>query len=116
MKNCHQPVTFLNSQHIRDSMVNNSRIATHLIALQGDNVVARYAKFELGNGLAACQNCSDDTIAATLAIEGPRQQPTCHRYFKENACQGIPTAYVNGCSYNHNGIIKAGVGVLCLND
>ncbi|XP_016145728.1 ribonuclease H-like [Sinocyclocheilus grahami] len=28
----------------------------------------------------------------------------------------MPTAYVDGCSYNHEGILKAGAGVLWLND
>ncbi len=57
-KTCHQPVTFLNSQRIRDGVVNNARIATWLMTLQGWDVEARYAqnyKSSLGNGLAACQ-------------------------------------------------------------
>ncbi len=31
-------------------------------------------------------------------------------------CAGMPTAYVNGCSYNRMGNLKAGAGVVCLNN
>uniref|UniRef100_A0A9J7ZNY9 Gypsy retrotransposon integrase-like protein 1 n=1 Tax=Cyprinus carpio carpio TaxID=630221 RepID=A0A9J7ZNY9_CYPCA len=120
IETCHQPVMFLNSQRIRDGVVTNSRIATWLMALQGRNVEARYAqnyKSALGNGPAACQNCSDNTPAEAMGVQEPQQQqPTCHRYFEENACQGMLTAYVDGCSYNHDGILKAGAGVLWVND
>ncbi|KAG1941678.1 retrotransposable element [Pimephales promelas] len=118
VETCHQPVMFLNSQRIRDGVVTNSRIATWLMALQGRNVEARYAqnhKSALGNGLAACQNCSDNVPPATAHVEEPQQQ-TCHRYFEENACQGMPTAYVDGCSYNQEGARQAGAGVLWVND
>ncbi len=35
IETCHQPVTFLNSQRIRDGVVTNARIATWLMTLQG---------------------------------------------------------------------------------
>ncbi|KAL1268895.1 hypothetical protein QQF64_034258 [Cirrhinus molitorella] len=102
IETCHQPVTFLNSQCIRDGVVTNARIATWLMTLQGCNVEARYAqnhKSALGNGLAACQSCSDDMPMVVAEAEEPSPQPlTCHRYFKESVCQGMPTAYVDGCS------------------
>ncbi|KAL1248878.1 hypothetical protein QQF64_022196 [Cirrhinus molitorella] len=87
------------------------------MALQGHDIEARYAqnhRSALGNGLTACQNCSGDTPITTLEPEEPQllQQPTNHRYFEENVCQGMPTAYVDGCSYNHQGNLKAGAGVL----
>ncbi len=44
IETCHQPVTFLNSQRIRDGMVTNARIATWLMTLQGWDVEARYAQ------------------------------------------------------------------------
>ncbi|KAL1258525.1 hypothetical protein QQF64_009102 [Cirrhinus molitorella] len=117
IETCHQPVTFLNSQRIRDGVVTNARIATWLMALQGRDIEARYAqnhRSALGNGLAACQNCSGDTPTTTLEPEEPQllQQPTFHRYFEENVCQGMPTAYIDGCSYNHQGNLQAGAGVL----
>ncbi|KAL1268859.1 hypothetical protein QQF64_034222 [Cirrhinus molitorella] len=117
IETCHQPVTFLNSQRIRDGVVTNARIATWLMAFQGRDIEARYAqnhRSALGNGLAACQNCSGDTPTTTLEPEEPQllQQPTFHRYFEENVCQGMPTAYVDGCSYNHQSNLKAGAGVL----
>ncbi len=31
-------------------------------------------------------------------------------------CEGIPTAYVNGCSYNLKGNLQAGAGVVWLNN
>ncbi|RXN22489.1 ribonuclease H-like protein [Labeo rohita] len=120
IETCHQPVTFFNSQRICDGVVTNARIATWLMALQGRNVEARYAqnyKSALGIGLAACQSCSDDTPTVIVQAETPPDLPlTCHRYFEESVCQGMPTAYVDGCSYNHEGILKAGAGVLWLND
>ncbi|KAL1269624.1 hypothetical protein QQF64_031913 [Cirrhinus molitorella] len=96
------------------------RFSNYIGAQKGRNVEARYAqnhKSTLGNGLAACQSCSDDLPMMVAEAEDPSPQPlTCHRYFEEGVCQGMPTAYVDGCSYNHNGILKAGAGVLWLND
>ncbi len=120
IETCHQPVTFLNSQRIRDGVVTNARIATWLMTLQGWDVEARYAqnyKSSLGNGLAACQNCSTDTLHTPAEPkEPPQPQPTNHRYFEENVCEGMPTAYVDGCSYNHKGNLQAGAGVVWLNN
>ncbi|KAL1277259.1 hypothetical protein QQF64_023932 [Cirrhinus molitorella] len=120
IETCHQPVTFLNSQQFRDGVVTNACIATWLMTLQGWDVEARYAqnhKSALGNGLAACQNCTSDTV---YVAEEPKQvsppQLTNHRYFDENVCEGMPTAYVDGCSYNHQRNLKAGAGVVWLND
>ncbi len=119
-KTCHQPVTFLNSQRIRDGVVNNARIATWLMTLQGWDVEARYAqnyKSSLGNGLAACQNCSTDTLYTSAEPkEPPQPQLTNHRYFKENVCEGMATAFVDGYPYNRKGNLKAGAGVVWLNN
>ncbi len=107
IKTCHQPVTFLNSQRIRDGVVNNARIATWLMTLQGWDVEARYAqnyKSSLGNGLAACQNCSTDTLYTSAEPkEPPQPQLTNHRYFEENVCEGMATAFFDGCPYNRKG-------------
>ncbi len=96
IETCHQPVTFPNSQRIRDGVVTNARIATWLMTLQGRDVEARYAqnyKSSLGNGLAACQNCSTDTLHTPAEPkEPPQPQLTNHRYFEENVCEGMPTA------------------------
>ncbi len=120
IETCHQPVTFLNSQRIRDGVVTNARIASWLVTLQGRDVEARYAqnyKSSLGNGLAACQNCSTDTLHTPAEPkEPPQPQLTNHRYFEENVCEGMPTAYVNSCSYNHKGNLQAGAGVVWLNN
>ncbi len=43
IETCHQPVTFLNSQRIRDGVVTNACIATWLMTLQGCNMEAKYA-------------------------------------------------------------------------
>ncbi len=120
IETCHQPVTFLNSQRIRDGVVTNACIATWLMTLQGRDVEARYAqnyKSSLGHGLAACQNCSTDTLHTPAEPkEPPQPQLTNHRYFEENVCEGMPTAYVDGCSYNHKGNLQAGAGVVWLNN
>ncbi len=85
-----RPVTFLNGQRIRDGVVTKARIATWLMTLQGRDVEARYAqnyKSSLGNGLAACQNCSTDMLHTPAEPkEPPQPQLTNHRYFKENVC------------------------------
>ncbi len=120
IETCHEPVTFLNSQRIRDGVVTNARIATWLMTLQGQDVEERYAqnyKSSLGNGLAACQNCSTDTLyTSAKPKEPPQPQLTNHMYFEENVCKGMPTAYVDGCSYNRKGNLKAGAGVVWLNN
>ncbi len=94
IETCHQPVTFLNCQRIRDGMVTNARIATWLMTLQGRDVEARYAqnyKSSLGNGFAASQNCSTDTLYTSAEPkELPQPQMTNHRYFEENVCDGMP--------------------------
>ncbi len=99
-------------------MVTNARIATWLMTLQGRDVEARYNyKSSLRKGLAACQNFSTVTLYTSAEPkEPPQPQLTNHRYFEENVCEGIPTAYVNGCSYNHKGNLQAGVGVVWLNN
>ncbi len=63
-------------------MVSNARIATWLLTLQGRDVEARYAqnyKSSLGNGLAACQNSSTDTLYTSAEPKEPPQL-TNHRY------------------------------------
>ncbi len=120
IETCHQPVTFLNCQRIRDGVVTNASIATCLMTLQGGDVEARYAqnyKSSLGNGLEACQNCSTDMLYTPKEPkEPPQPQLTNHSYFEENLCEGMPTAYVDCCSYNNKGNLKAGAGVVCLNN
>ncbi len=120
IETCHHPVTFLNSQRIRDGVVTNARIATLLMTLQGRSIEARHAqnyKSSLGNGLAACQNYSTDTLHTPAeSKEPPTPQLTNHRYFEENVCEGMPTAYVNGCFYNHKGNLQAGARVVWLNN
>ncbi len=120
IETCHQPVTFLNSQRIRDGVVTNARIATWLKTLQGRDVKERYAqnyKSSLGNGLAACQNCSIDMLYTSAEPkEPPQPQMSNHRYFEENVCEGMPTVYVDGCSYNRKGNLQAGAGMVWLNN
>ncbi len=41
---------------------------------------------------------------------------TNHRYFEENVCEGMPTACVDGCSYNRKVNLQAGAGVVWLNN
>ncbi len=82
--------------------------------------MVNYVRLTLSNllhGLAACQNCSTDTLyTSDEPKELPQPQLTNHGYFEENVCEGMPTAYVDGCSYNHKGNLKAGAGVVWLNN
>ncbi|CAJ1064733.1 hypothetical protein LDENG_00238730%2C partial [Xyrichtys novacula] len=112
----HQPVTFLNSQRIRDGVVTNARVASWLMALQSFDIEVHYTqnrKTPLGMELAACQSYltdSLDTRSPTCDPEPP--ELSCHRYFDDNVCKDIITAYVDGCSYHHDTVIRAGVGVI----
>ncbi len=118
----HQQNSKLRISMTKTSLPQNTRIriVTWLMTLQGWNIEARYAqncKSSLGNGLAACQNCSTDTLHTPAEPkEPPQPQLTNHRYFEENVCEGMPTAYVDGCSYNHKDNLQAGVGVVWLNN
>lgn len=44
IETCHQPVTFLNSQRLREGRVSNSRIASWMMALQGYDVEVKHAQ------------------------------------------------------------------------
>nr|XP_054591595.1 uncharacterized protein LOC129155879 [Nothobranchius furzeri] len=95
----HQPVTFLNSQRIRDGVVTNARIASWLLALQSFDIEVRYAqnrRSPLGMGLAACQHCSDDAIASVPPASPPQTLLNHnHHYFDQSFCVDLPTVYVD---------------------
>ena len=117
---CHQPVTFLHSQRIRDGTVTNSRIATWLMALEGRDIEVRYAqnkRLPLANDLAACQNCSTNSpgpglLPTALVVPAPAN----HHYYDDNVCQDMVTAYVDGCAFTRDGTLKAGAGIVWVND
>uniref|UniRef100_A0A1A8CCG2 Gypsy retrotransposon integrase-like protein 1 n=1 Tax=Nothobranchius kadleci TaxID=1051664 RepID=A0A1A8CCG2_NOTKA len=116
IETCHQPVTFLNSQRLREGRVSNSRIATWMMVLQGYNIEVKYGqntKLALGQGLAGCQHCDSDSVMGPLDTPAA-VYPTAsnHRYFDENVCQGLPKVYTDGCAYLHEGQLRAGVGVV----
>ncbi|XP_042615150.1 ribonuclease H-like [Cyprinus carpio] len=48
--------------------------------------------------------------------EPAQLQRTNYRYFEENVCEGMSTAYVDGCSYNQQGNLKAGANVVWLDN
>lgn len=55
------------------------------------------------------QDCSDP--AAPVIVE-----PSNHHYFDESIFQSMTTAYIDGCSYNHHGVLKAGAEITWLDD
>ncbi|KAM3612667.1 uncharacterized protein V6R79_012474 [Siganus canaliculatus] len=116
IETCHQPVTFLNSQRLREGRVSNSRIATWMMALQGYEVEVRYAqnnKMALGQGLAECQHCECDDASVPPSLAAPVPTlPSQHQYHDENVCRDLPKAYVDGCSFHHESQLRAGVGIL----
>ena len=86
IETCHQPVTFLKSQLIREGAVHNSRVAAWLMTLQSHDVVINYAKainLPLGIALAVFQCCGDN---ATDSAPPPRDiappLPLNHHYFE----------------------------------
>ncbi|CAJ1081240.1 hypothetical protein LDENG_00238730%2C partial [Xyrichtys novacula] len=107
-------------QRIRDGVVTNARVASWLMAFQSFDIEVHYAqnrKTPLGMELAACQSCltdSADTGSPTCDPEPP--ELSCHRYFDDNVCKDMITAYVDGCSYHHDTVLRAGVGVVWVND
>lgn len=112
----HQPIVFLNSQRIRDGVVTNARIASWLMALQSFDMEVRYAqnkKSPLGTELAACQRCTE-TVPVQPTPPGEPQPITNphHQYFDPNVCEGMITAYVDGCSFHHETQVRAGAGVV----
>ncbi len=46
----------------------------------------------------------------------PQPQLKNHKYSEENVCEGMPTAFVDGCFYICKGNLKAGAGVVWLNN
>ncbi|XP_013856387.1 uncharacterized protein LOC106512273 [Austrofundulus limnaeus] len=115
----HQPVTFLNSQRLRDGVVTNSRIATWLMALQSFDLDIRYGqnkKSHLGTDLAICQKCTQDVPATHMPVEKKTSviDDPNHHYFDQNICEDMTTMYVDGCSFRQNAVGKSGVGIVLL--
>ena len=104
IETCHQPVTFLKSQRIRESAVHNSRIATWLMTLQSHDVVINYAKAKnlpLGCALAVFHRCGDDkTDFAPPPRDIAPPLPSNHHYFEENVCLEMPMAV--GAEWNQS--------------
>ena len=116
----HQPVVFLNSQRLRDGVVSNSRVAKWMMAFQGRDIEVQYAqnhKMPLGTGLAICQKCTtDENDPGTIVHDLTPPAPTRHHFYEENVCKGMPTVYVDGCSYSKPLPKKAGVGMVWIDD
>ncbi|KAJ8346749.1 hypothetical protein SKAU_G00281500 [Synaphobranchus kaupii] len=112
----HQPVTFLNSQRLREGRVSNSRIATWMMALQGYEVEVKYAhnhKMALGQGLAEYQHCDSEVqpqehLTVVTALPFPYRN---HHFYDDNVCLNLPKAYVDGCSFHNESQVQAGVGI-----
>ncbi|KAJ8375526.1 hypothetical protein SKAU_G00061060 [Synaphobranchus kaupii] len=116
IETCHQPVTFLNSQRLREGRVSNSRIAAWMMALQGYEVEVKYAqnhKMALGQGLAECQHCDSEVQPREhLTVVTALSWPSNHHFYHDNVCRNLPKAYVDGCSFHHESQVQAGVGVM----
>ncbi|CAJ1057765.1 hypothetical protein LDENG_00238730%2C partial [Xyrichtys novacula] len=114
------PPTFVRHQRIRDGVVTNARVASWLMALQSFDIEVHYAqnrKTPLGMELAACQSCLTDSVdTGSPTCEPKPPELSCHRYFDDNVCKDMITAYVDGCSYHHDTVLRAGVGVVWVND
>ena len=119
IETCHQPVTFLNSQRLREGRVSNSRIASWMMALQGYDIEIKYAqnhKMALGQGLAECQHCDCEGEPSAQPLLNPTPALSSnHHYYDENVCEGLPKVYVDGCAFHHENQARAGVGVVWFN-
>ncbi len=116
IETCHQPVTFLNSQRLREGRVSNSRIASWMMALQGYDIEVKYAqnnKLVLGQGLAECQHCDCKEQSTLQPVPlTAKTLPSNHHFYDENVCLGLPQAYIDGCSFHHESQLRAGVGIV----
>ena len=116
IETCHQPVSFLNSQRLREGRVSNSRIAAWMVALQGYDIEVKYAqnhKMALGQGLADCQHCNCEQEAGEHPFLVPTPSlPSDHHYYEDNCCKDLPMVYVDGCSFHHENELRAGVGIV----
>lgn len=88
--------------------------------LQGCDIAVQYTQnhnLPLSTGVANCQNYSKDK-PATVSIPSTAvlMEPSHHYYFDENICQSLIIAYVDRYSYNHQRALKAGAGIVWLND
>ncbi|KAJ8340608.1 hypothetical protein SKAU_G00352410 [Synaphobranchus kaupii] len=88
IETCHQPVTFLNSQRLREGRVSNSRIAAWMMALQGYEVEVKYAqnhKMASGQGLAECQHCDSEVQPQEhLTVVTALSWPSNHHFYDDN--------------------------------
>ncbi|KAF0038017.1 hypothetical protein F2P81_010891 [Scophthalmus maximus] len=119
IETCHHPVTFFNSQRLREGRVSNSCIASLMMALQGYDVEVKYAqnhKMALSQGLAECQHCDCERQPSpqSLVVTTP-SFPSNHLYHDENACLDLTRFYVDSCSYHHERQIRAGAGIVLVN-
>ncbi|XP_071321246.1 protein NYNRIN-like [Trachinotus anak] len=118
METCHQPVTVLNSQSLREGRMPNSRIASQKMALQGYDIEVRYAqnhKMALGLDLAECQhrNREEQPSFSPLPAITP-SLPSNHGCHDENLCQNRPKSFVDGWSFHHASQLQTGVGMVCV--
>ncbi|KAL2076478.1 hypothetical protein ACEWY4_027942 [Coilia grayii] len=115
IETCHQPVSFLNSQRLREGRVSNSRIAAWMMALQGYDIEVKYAqnhRMTLGQGLAECQHCECEQETEHPVLVTTPSLPSDHHYYEDNSCKDLPMVYVDGCSFHHESELRAGVGIV----
>lgn len=71
----------------------------------------------MGTDLAVCQQCTQDVPL----IQTPVEHATTigdphHQFFDENDCKDLTTVCMDGCSFHHNTVNKAGVGAVWIHD
>uniref|UniRef100_A0A3B3RHH0 ribonuclease H n=1 Tax=Paramormyrops kingsleyae TaxID=1676925 RepID=A0A3B3RHH0_9TELE len=98
------PVTKETVCHVE--LADDQHLTIHAITTQPDTVQA-----------PSCHSYSQEGPAAPNIVDTPTpMEPSQNHYFDENVCQDMITIYVDGCSFKHQGTLKAGAGILWLND
>lgn len=105
----HQPVTFLNSQRIREGVVTNARVVSQLMALQSYDTEVREAQNHKGAP-------APPIFPTSLSAQPMLLKPSHHHYFDENACQEKTTVYMDGSSFQQVAQNIACVGIVWVND
>ncbi|KAF0039278.1 hypothetical protein F2P81_007513 [Scophthalmus maximus] len=113
IETCHQPVTFLNRQRLREERVSNSCVASWMMALQGYDVEVKYTqnhKMALSQGLAECHHCDCEGQPSpqSLVVTTP-SLPSNHLTTR-------PLKSLRGqLLISHESQIRAGTGIIWVN-
>lgn len=100
----HQPLQYLQSEHIRKGNISNSRITAWTMSLQGWPLEIRYSqdkKSPVAQGLADLHDCSEKGMSQERSSDDFLEEQLASPYKAHNDeyCKQLPCVYVDGCAY-----------------